>query len=244
MSRNSILIRILMVGISLLFLSGITQAAHFGVQWATNDTGGQKTKFYFEKKPGDDCLSVSLNGTPMVWDDDEAELKYFGTYESGNYDLVIQYTGGGLSEYSFVVESIQADDLPEVATILTPTEGESVVGTYTMTWSHNTRAGEVVEAYFEKEGYKQILYGEDTPWEDYSWTLEGIPAGDGEFEVKYENDITATQISDWQLISGSDVITNIRAEACSEVSVSITPEPATLGLLVVGGLALFRRKRN
>jgi len=248
MPKNTIWFQILIMGVCLFPSAVPANAASFGVQWTTHNPSnpGTYTKFYFETEPRDDVATVTLNGTPMVWDDeDEAEIFYYGTYASGSFDLVLQDSGGGQSGYSFELAAVQPDDVPEFATILTPSEGESVVGTYTTTWSHNTGPGEVVEAYFEKDGFYQELHGEDTSWEDYSWTLDNIPGGDGAFEVKYERDVTSTHLLNWQHVSGTDSIgANILAETASSVSVAFVPEPATLGLLAFGGSAVLRRRHR
>ncbi|MDY7011830.1 MAG: hypothetical protein SVV80_13935 [Planctomycetota bacterium] len=185
----------------------------------------------------------------------------------GDWELSIEFTGGGKANYDFVVNDFRSpftsDSFPPAPTILAPTDGQAGVGQNpTFQWDNggpHTGSMESLFAYVQSNANPAISEfasssGGTLTLGSESWTpTVTLPPGSAYFLVQYETnenedanvgnpvfDVASSTVADPHILwwSFGDLFSR------DEITFSVVPEPATLSLLAMGAcLPLLRRRR-
>lgn len=191
------------------------------------------------------------------WDDEfEIESDTYATLADLNSETVGSYTlqvvhSGGTSEYAFDIQSVE-DAWFTTNPVLDPVPDE-IPQQYEFSWTWD---GTAELKYVEYTGWSPEEYVDfeqeyesgDPGFDDKSLLADfGTLVGSGDFFIVY-GDESNDLVTDWTLQSGSGVFGGVGpAQYIASEDVAeflVVPEPATMGLLVLGGLALMRRRRT
>ena len=166
---------------------------------------------------------------------------------------------GGVSEYQYTRALITDSLFPNLPTLAAVPA--SIEQDHNFQWAW---AGSADEMWAEADIYNK-LYKEDeddlsiVPFAvgvTTSWTPDFAPeTGDGEFTIAYTfmGDVKAgngISISEWTLLSGAELFGGANDELEDWVDsldieyFTVVPEPATMGMLAMGGLALLRKRQK
>jgi len=159
-----------------------------------------------------------------------------------------------LGQYSFsidggvdsVVLTVGPTASSGFASITYPSHGETGIPlSPTFTWTSCVGLGDSLGvAVFDQEGMTMYLDYPHLPISQTSWTPGLLVAGhEHEFEVAVFSG-TSGQPYARSTVGGDAFEYYDLFEFCNTVSFTTTPEPATLSLLALGGLALLRRSRR
>jgi hypothetical protein len=195
-----------------------------------------------------------------------ADFASFLGATAGDWNLAIHFGASGSAVYDFPVSgfgSPAADPFPPVPTMISPTDGATGVSqTPSFNWDNGgTHTGPMESLFVNVYSLVNPAIGQfagssgSIDLNDETWTPSVVlPAGEASFLVQYEtnqdedarvgvpvfNDPSSTVSNPniaWDIHSGDlfsrDVIT-----------FTVIPEPATLSLVALGGLAVIRRRRK
>ena len=192
----------------------------------------------------------------------------FGSFlgaTSGNWQLTIRF-GSEAAVYDFTTGGFggpTAESFPPVPTVIDPMDGATGVSpTPTFNWDNGgTHTGLMESLFVSVQSLVNPASGQFASssggigLNDETWTPSLVlPAGDASFLVQYEtNQNEDDRVSDpvFNNISSTMSDPGIRWDSHSGdlfsrdlITFTVVPEPGTLGLLTLGGLAMIRRRRK
>jgi len=193
----------------------------------------------------------------------------FGDFETetvGNWQLVISLAGGS-AVYDFAVNAFAAPfedgSFPPAPTMIYPTEGQAgMPQTPTFLWDNGgLHDGPMESLFVSVQNIANPAIGAfDNSWggislNDESWLSPiALPAGEATFLVQYEMNLNEDQNVDDpiynQALSGIADPGIVWDESSGDlfsrdlVQFTVVPEPATICLLALGGLAMLRNRRR
>jgi hypothetical protein len=190
------------------------------------------------------------------WDDEfDIDSDMFDNLTDLNNEIAGSYTmeiihSGGTSQYSFDIQAMQSTWFPANPVLALVPDQIPQQHEFSWTWEGTADAKYVEYSLWtltEEVDFEQEYLFSDPGFDDKSLLANfGTSVGMADFFVLYTN-ATDSVIANWTRQLGPDVFNGlspteyIASEAMGKFEV--VPEPATMGLLALGGLAMLRRRR-
>jgi hypothetical protein len=183
----------------------------------------------------------------------------------GNWSLAVEFTGGGVAAYNFTVNDFRtpftATSFPPAPTVLSPAhDATGVAASPTFTWDNGGTHTGSLESLFVSVwsqavpgvGIFENSFGGSLGLNDTAWTPSIVlPAGLASFLVQYETNANEdANVADPVFNAAASTVADPGLGWTSSgdlfssdlINFTVAPEPATLALLALGGLALLRRR--
>lgn len=175
-----------------------------------------------------------------------------------NWRIRLDFSDGSASVYGFTVNTanVTAGQFTGLPRITSPLNGAiGVSADATITWESPSNVGGTTEAWAAHQPLASIFEtGTSLSTDDTSWTPGDIAANGDRISIQYTNPDADGTLSSLSLVSGQPVTWAIPGQidfgdwptlkyiSSDEVTVNVVPEPGSLAMIALLGLAGRRRR--
>jgi hypothetical protein len=204
------------------------------------------TDAYIQSPGAADWQELTWEGPRQRW--------YWRPYGSllptfdGQWGLQVFDSNGQPWNYSFVVHPMAASDFPPVLAITLPaTQYETVPPDFTFEWNANGADQDANHLWMQITGDAYAVVATGLPLSTTQWSPGNLPLGDAKFAPTYAAD-APDKLSDFTCLSGPGgwdaPAVNSYLLSLDYRYVTVSPEPASVLLLALGGFVLARPRRR